>query len=130
MGLQQHFHILSPISTHFQPGACEDADCENYRNGWKTLIDESTELGQKQARYIRTQSGREFDEHRDEAGLTVFTFHAGQPCFSNGKHLVRTDRPALFLVRTDDGQRYTHSSADSWADDLRTHQGALLAAID
>ena len=131
MGLQQHYHILSPLSSHFQvSGTCEDADCGNYLNGWKTVVDESTDLGQQQARYIRTKAGREFAEHRDDSGLTVFTFHSGQPCFNNGKHLVRTDRSPLFLVRSDDGQRYTHSSADSWADDLRTHQGEILAAID
>lgn len=111
--LMRSFQVHSP----FVPADCAAVDCSHYLLGWRTVIDEATELGQSQARYIRAESGRGFVETR-EAGLTVFTFEAGQKCFA--KHKARDqDKPEIFLVRDDTAR--AHSGADPWLDDFNTN---------
>lgn len=137
----QSYALVSPISTHFRPGTCEEAGCEPHRHGWRTVVDEATELGQRQAHYIRRESRRRFREERDTAGLTVFTFEAGQACFTaaNGsydpkvaQHKVRVDREEFYFRRPGDwrgnptGERpYRHTRADFWAEDFAEHQQQL-----
>jgi len=126
---QVHYKILNPASTHFRPATCEEVDCAGYLNGWKSVIDESTDLGRTQAEYIRRRSGRMFTEDRTVAGLTEFTFPAGQSCFRSGEHKTNIGRAPLFVVDAGD-RRYRHSSADSWADDLRTHTSQIIDEIN
>jgi acetylornithine deacetylase/succinyl-diaminopimelate desuccinylase-like protein len=79
---------------------CLEAQCPDYENGWASIIDESSDLGKKQAHYIRAESGRGFKEYSSEnaaiefpqmaslaPGLSVFIFAPGQKCFRN--HLDR-----------------------------------------
>jgi hypothetical protein len=127
------YSILSPLSTHFRPGTCDEAGCLAQRNGWRTRVDESTDIGARQAHYIRNQSGRKFTEDR-EAGLTVFTFEAGQRCFT--AHKVPLERPELYVVRGGDwrgnprGDRRQHTSADAWVNDFGEHQDRIHRAIN
>jgi len=129
------YRILAPVSSHFRPGTCAEADCPHYLSGWQSRIDESTELGQRQAHYIRRESGRRFTEHRDEAGLTVFGFEAGQKCFG-GQHQVRLDRPELYVVQDGDwrgnptGRVRRHANATDWVDDFGEHQNGLAAQME
>lgn len=124
------YRISSPLATHWRDGTCAEADCEAYRLGWQSTIDESTELGQRQAHYIRRESGRGFREHRDQAGLTVFAFEAGQQCFA-GPHKVPVGRPELYLVRGGDwrgnptGEQRVHANAADWIEDFGEHQDRL-----
>lgn len=124
------YRITSPISTHFRPATCAEADCAAYLNGWVSTIDEATVLGQQQAYYIRKQSGRAFAEERLPTGLTQFTFEAGQKCFRDG-HQVRLDRPELYLVRDGDwrgnptGVKRQHANSQDWIDDFGEHQQRL-----
>lgn len=86
---------------------CETFGCGAWANGWITIADEATPLGQAQAHYIRTQSGRRFTEgwlnaYMDfQAGAgpagvaTAFQFPAGQTCFV--EHEV-TDGPVNLMV--------------------------------
>jgi len=135
VGAYKTYRIVSPQSTHFRPGTCAEADCEAYLNGWQSTIDEATVLGQQQAHYIRTQAGRGFTEHRTEAGLTVFTFEAGQKCFA-GSHQVRLGRPELYLVADGDwrgnptGRQRTHQTAADWVEDFGEHQLRLADQIE
>lgn len=130
----QTYQVLAPAATHWRPATCADVDCAAHLHGWRSVIDESTELGQKQAHYIRRDSGRRFHEHRDEAGLTVFEFEAGQSCFA--QHQARLDRPEHYLVRGGDwrgnpnGQVRRHASAADWVDDFQQHQGRLADQIE
>jgi hypothetical protein len=123
------YRILSPVSTHFRPATCAEAECAAYLNGWRSTVDEATVLGQQQAHYIRRQSGRRHREERDEAGLTVFTFEAGQECFAGG-HQVRLDRPEHYLLTGGDwrgnptGEHRTLRAQD-WIDDFGEHQQRL-----
>lgn len=127
------YRILNPIDSHFRPATCEEVSCQHFLEGWQSLIDESTNLGQKQAHYIREESGRGFTEHRSEAGLTVFTFPPGQRCFAAAQHRTNVGlRPVFAVDRVNDSGRIArrvHSSADSWGDDLHTHTDNLLGEI-
>lgn len=131
------YQIITPLSTHFRPATCTEVDCPQQAGGWRTTVDERTNLGQGQAHYIRSESGRRFTEHRDEAGLTVFTFEAGQRCFAADKHRVRLDRPEHFLVRGGDwrgdpmgGRPFLHSSPDNWVEDFALHQQDVSERIE
>lgn len=87
---------------------CQDAHCAHYENGWATMIDESSELGQRQAFWIRNAAARKYKEFPSEeapehmgesganipAGMTVFLFYPGQKCFQ--EHL---DREVLFVAQ-------------------------------
>lgn len=103
---------------------CEDVACEAWRKGWESAIDERTDLGQAQAAYIRTQSGRTFRELRTEAGLTVFRFEAGQRCFADHQ-----TRPELYLVRDGDfrgnptGRQRQHARAADWVEHMQEEFG-------
>lgn len=126
------YRIQAPRSTHRRKATCAEVRCENYERGWATRIDERTELGQRQAGYIRTVAGRHFTEGRDAEGWTVFTFPAEQQCF--GEHYVSLDRSPQFLVVGGDwrgnprGESVIHRSFDDWANDFGDHQERLKRA--
>ncbi len=121
------FTILSPVETHWEDATCADVECAGHVHGWQTYTDETTELGERQAHYIRRMSGRSFSEERNEHGVTVFTFGAGQECFD--VHKARTDRPQSFLVRPGDQRRYgtpyVYKRPDQWVDDFASNQVQL-----
>jgi hypothetical protein len=123
------YQILSPAETHTRKVTCTEADCPYQANGWRSVIDESTELGIRQASYIRHQSGRQFTVLA-EGGLTVFVFEAGQTCFQ--EHRASLDRPAHYIVRDGDHRGNplgtaprVHANSDDWVDDFATHQQGL-----
>lgn len=122
----QTYQILAPKETHWRVATCAEVQCPHHETGWQTVVDESAELGQGQAHYIRTESGRRFTEHHD-AGLTTFRFEAGQRCFT--RHEIRLEKPEIYLVkpgdwRTSDTPR-RHANADDWVDDFANHQQTL-----
>jgi hypothetical protein len=135
------YAIASPISTHYRDGTCDEFGCLAQRNGWKTVIDESTALGQRQAHYIR-HDRRKFTETRTEAGLTEFAFEAGQKCFAT--HKVPLERPEFFGVLGGDyrlhdnrwgvarqqGQLTVHTKPTNWVDDFATHQERLSRVVN
>lgn len=129
------YHLAAPIQTHYRPATCGEVDCQQQANGWRTPVDESTDLGQRQAHYIRAEAGRRFTEERNEAGLTVFTFAAGQACFA--QHQTSLDREPVFFVADGDwrgnpyGTRpYRHANAADWIEDFGGHQQDLADRIE
>lgn len=125
------YEIISPVSTHFRPGTCDEAGCLAQRHGWTTTVDESTDLGARQAHYIRSQSGRKFVEERGP--LTVFTFEAGQKCFAT--HQIPLDRPELYVVRGGDWRGnplgdVRHHRADTWTEDFAEHQDRIARLVN
>lgn len=124
---------LSPVRQAPQI-SCEQADCELSQKGFKTVVDESTDLGQGQAHYIRKVSGRRFQEERQPDGLTAFTFPAGQPCFQT--HTATVDRLERFYVRRGDargnptGEVRRHARAEDWVEDFAENQDRLRSAIE
>lgn len=135
VGSMKTYQVVAPRSTHFREATCAEMNCPNYMHGWMTEIDESSELGQSQAYYIRNSSGRHFTENRNvRPGLTVFTFEAGQKCFST--HQTRLEKPEIFLVKGGDwrgnptGMRRQHANADDWVEDFAEHQDKLATRLN
>lgn len=124
------YAILQPTDTR-EREACPDAGCLAYRYGWESTFDESTELGKAQAGYVRRQSGRDFTEHRTEAGLTVFRFPPYQRCFA--EHFTH---PQIFRVRDGDwrgnptGRRRDHQQPADWVEDSGEHLLAVAEQIE
>ncbi len=130
----QTYTIAVPLATHWRPATCAEVDCPNYVNGWQSLIEEFTELGQRQAHYIRRESGRGFTERRVAEGLTEFTFAPGQRCFDSGSHKTWNGRPERFIQRSGDwrgnpdGRVIEHSGPAPWVDSFGENQERLTAA--
>ena len=129
------YEIAAPRSTHWRDATCDEVGCHHHQYGWRTVVDETTTLGQRQAHYIRAESRRRFGEHRDEAGLTVFEFAPGQPCFA--KHRTRVERPELYLVTGGDWRgnplgtpTRRHTRPELWVEDFQENQDALITRIE
>lgn len=139
----QTYRIASPPSTHTRPATCAEADCDARRHGWRTVVDERTDLGMSQAAYVRHEcvadslaaspagrGRRRYIESRSPEGLTVFTFAAGQQCFA--QHRVSLERPELYIVRGGDwrqnlGLVRRHTQAEHWVEDFATNQDRIKA---
>lgn len=119
VGAYQTFSVRSRPDRAVK-SVCERVGCPAWREGWESVIDESTSLGQQQAAYIRQQSGRTFRELRTTAGLTVFRFESGQRCFAEHKTM-----PELYLVRDGDfrgnptGRKRVHQRAADWVEHMQ-----------
>lgn len=108
---------------------CERVGCRRWREGWDSVIDESTQLGKAQAAFIRG-SGRTFREMRNGVGLTVFRFEPYQRCFQDHQTI-----PERYLVRGGDyraavGKVRVHQRASDWVEHVQEHMGRLLAERD
>lgn len=133
------YTIRAPIATHWSGIiTCAEYECGAYLYGWDSFIDESTDQGQRQAHYIRKESGRRFTEERRDDGLTVFHFEAGQQGFASrvitedhSRHRRRLDRQEQFIERGGDfrgnptGQRHKHTRPDYWLESFALHQDKL-----
>ncbi|MBC2903139.1 hypothetical protein [Streptomyces cupreus] len=105
---------------------CERVGCKQWRHGWESLIDESTQLGRDQAAWIRTQSRRTFREQRNAVGLTVFRFEPYQRCFQDHQTM-----PEKYVVRGGDwrgvvGKVRVHQRPEDWVEHVQQHMGLLL----
>ena len=122
------YRISAPLSTHWQPATCEQVDCPNHLNGWRTIVPADS----PQADYIRHDRTRGHTETRD-GGLAVFTFAAGQTCFAT--HKRRLDRDERFLIRGGDwrgnprGEPTRELTAEQWRDNFGEHQETLADRI-
>jgi hypothetical protein len=127
------YRVTAPLSTHYRVMTCAEWECDAHLRGWETVADEGTDLGRRQAAYIRGASGRRFAEDRDEAGLTRFTFAPGQRCFE--EHRGRNSRPERYLVVGGDwrgnptGERREHKNPDLWVEDFAGHQERLRRQV-
>ena len=122
-----------PAVTHTRPATCGQVDCPTQASGWITPVDESTELGQKQAHYIRRLSGRIHTEGPRDV-FTLFTFPPGEECFES--HTVMLDRDPIFVVRGGDWrgnprrEHMTHDRPDYWVEDFAEHQDRLATRVN
>ena len=134
------YGVRSPKETHHRPATCEEVNCKAFTNGWKTVCDESTEIGKQRADQVRAlpnpPDGWTFRETKDaETGHTVFLFPAGQRCFQFFNHTVRLDRPEFYIVRGGDWRAVTqparmHQRPEDWVEDFAEHQDALKTVLD
>jgi hypothetical protein len=128
VGSYKTYSIRQPKTAQTRIGTCEQAGCEAWEFGWRTIVP----AGSAQADYIRAKSGRRFTE-TVENGICTFTFHPGQKCF--GEHHV-LDRPQFYLVRDGDwrgnptGRQRMHTTGDYWVEDFAEHQAKLADQIE
>lgn len=127
------FQVLQPRATHFRDASCAEVECEAHRCGWITMIDVSTDLGGKQANYIRLHSGRAFTA--SELGTMVsFTFPAGQTCFAG--HQVPVGRPEIYREIGGDfrgnprGIQPITLRPEDWVDKFANHQDGIKTIIE
>jgi len=123
------YTIDSPRDTT-ERAACEQVGCGAYRNGWRTVIDERTDLGRAQAEYIRTRSRRTFREQRAGDGMTCFIFESGQRCFTDHKTRPETYAVHLGDWRQNFGTVRAHVRAADWVDDFGEHQLRIADRIE
>jgi hypothetical protein len=125
------YAIHAPLATHWNTVTCADVDCPHYLTGWDSVIDERTDLGGRQAHYIRRESGRKFTEERQPDGLTRFRFEAGQRCFQ--QHKARNMRDERYVERDGDhrgnptGRRYVHKRPGEWVESFQANQERVKA---
>ena len=128
------YEIIRPRSTHTRVATCAEVDCVHHARGWVTKIDVSTDLGKRQARYIRNHSGRRFVEATTmgDGPIITLNFHPGQTCFT--EHRVPIDRPPIYRVRGGDfrgnprGVATVTRPATDWVDDFANHQSKIKEA--
>ena len=128
------YAISSPITSHTRPARCEEVNCPNYINGWRTVVATQTDLGVQQAKYIEDQSGRHYTKEMAPLFQTIYTFPAGQQCFA--QHRVPLHREPLYVVRDGDhrgnptGVRRVHAKPEHWVEDFASHQAELSNEIE
>lgn len=132
----QTYAILAPVATHWRAASCEEAGCGAFLRGWTTTVDEGTELGQRQAHYIRHDRTRGYTESRTEVGLTTFIFAPGTRCFRSVDHRLPVGKPEIYVQREGDwrgnprgtGPRQFQRPAD-WVDHFAEHQDRLATRL-
>lgn len=130
--MQSHL-ILAPVQTHWRRATCEEVRCLPFLLGFATQVDETTELGQRQAHYIRHDRARPKPAEDRMGDITVFSYPPGTPCFDRGAHRTRNNRPEVFAVRDGDHRgnprqtpAYIHDNAENWVDDLYHHTSKII----
>jgi len=114
---------LDPAADFWRRATCAEVECAGWLHGFRLRIDESTQLGQAQAAYLRAvTSRRRAREWRDEVGLTVFEYAPGQRCTSDSddQHRVPVEREPLYIVR-DPRQGRRLVGQTQWVDVLHQH---------
>lgn len=131
----QTFQVTAPISTHTRAATCEEVECAQYRRGWRMKIDLDTELGQKQAYYIKHAAGRAYKKIGVVGSLVELEFAANQPCFQ--EHRVRIERPEIYRVKGGDYRgnplktlTRVHKKPEFWVEEFAEHQDKLKTAIE
>lgn len=133
----QTFQVTSPVSTHTREATCEEVECAQYARGWRMKIDLGTELGQRQAYYIKHQSGRSYRKvgYVEGARLVELEFAANQPCFA--QHRVPIGRPEIYRVKGGDHRGNplrtpvrTHKKPEFWVEEFAENQDRLKTQIE
>lgn len=131
----QTFQVMAPKSTHTRKVSCEDFGCKAYANGWRMKVDLGTDLGQRQAHYIKHLSGRSYKKIGAEGLLVELEFAPGQPCFA--EHRVRNDLPEVFRVKGGDHRgnplktvTRVHKKPEFWVEEFAENQDRLKTQIE
>lgn len=126
----QTFRINAPKETHTVEASCEGVECQAYANGWRMQIDLGTDLGQKQAYYIKHHSGRSYKEIDNRDGLVTLEFRPGQKCFQ--EHRQAIERDPVFSVKGGDRRgnplklpTRVHKKAEFWVEEFAENQDRL-----
>jgi hypothetical protein len=128
------YEMRAPLSTHFRPATCAEANCTYYRDGFQVRVEGLA----PQVLHAVQNSGRKYSVQKVAEGETYLAFEAGQPCLRASLHRVRIeDRPPLYIVRDGDfrgnprGTRARqHLNPQFWVEDFATHQQAIADEIE
>jgi hypothetical protein len=131
------YSMRYPLRTHWRKASCAEVECDQYRLGWDSVCDISTELGRRQYDYMHSDRTRSFTETRVGPTLVKFPYGPGNKPFAGPQHehRVKIGRPPLMLVTGGDWrgnprgtEPLVHKNAENWADDFATHQDRLARA--
>jgi hypothetical protein len=123
------YGLARPMATHWRVGTCAEVQCVNNARGWQVSIDLTTDLGQKQARYIRDHSGRKYTIVGQINSMVTLEFPAGQKCFT--EHRVPLEREPICYIRGGDfrgnpmGTPSRKLRVSDWVEDFGGHQEAI-----
>jgi len=126
------YGVARPQATHWRKATCQEVGCKNFANGWRIFIDLSTDLGQRQGRYIRDHSGRKYTVVGQANSNVMLEFPAGQKCFA--EHRIPLDREPICYIRGGDHRGNPTKTptrklrADQWVEDFSEHQGNIKEA--
>jgi hypothetical protein len=99
-----------------RPATCREVQCQAREKGWTTVVDLGTDLGRRQANYIRLRAGRAFT-FTQAGDLVTFRFKLGQQCFR--QHTLPIG--ALYVKRGGDWRATTSPARQmreaDWIDD-------------
>lgn len=131
----QTFQIVAPKDTHTVPATCEEVECVHYLRGWMMKIDLGTELGKRQAHYIKYSSGRAFTWENLGDGLVTLTFRSGQKCFQ--EHRKAIERDPVFRVKGGDKRgnplrvpTRVHTKPEFWVEEFAENQQKIADAVE
>lgn len=138
----QTYGVHSPVQTHTRPATCAEVDCQAQAQGFAVTVDPGTDLGARQALYLRSEclplalpasaaarGRRRYREVPQPGGLVRFEFPAGTECFA--EHRVPLGRPELYIVRDGDrrgnptGRLRRHAKPEHWVEDFAQHQDRI-----
>ena len=115
------------------PATCEEVECDQYARGWAMKLDLGTELGQRQAHYIKHSSGRAYKIAEQRDGLVTLHFQSGQKCFQ--QHYRSLERDPLFRVKGGDKRgnplrvpTRTHTKPEHWVEEFAENQDRIAEA--
>ena len=115
----QTYSVVAPLATHWRDATCEEAGCQAFKHGWRTVVPSASPLASE----VRALEGRYHFVETHEDGQAVFTFPPGQACFRSSQHRVPLERDPLFLVRSGDWRGYgparVHLRPGDWVDDFQ-----------
>lgn len=102
---------------------CAEVECWGYVNGFELRVDETTVLGQQQARYLRNDRSRTRPSEDRVGGLTVFRYPPGQRCTASDspEHWVAVNQ---FFIARGQGTR-----PELWTEMFCENQQAIADAI-
>jgi len=112
-----------------QPGTieratCAQAGCTKLAEGWTCNVDESTPQGKVWAHWIRHVTHRKgWTEHPTEAGVTVFRFEPGTPCFADTRDRLAQTKLGV-AAHTRVVRPYLHVVSNGKARQLGAHIAA------
>lgn len=114
-------------SARTRPATCREVECAARENGWASVIDVGTELGRRQANYIRLKSGRHFTA-TELCNTVTFTFPPGQQCFA--QHTIPIG--ALYVKQGGDWRATTSTPVQmreaDWIDDQQNTLDGIRTA--
>ncbi len=124
------YSYSTPARTHFRPASCEEYLCQDFRYGFMTTLDLSTDVGQRYADFIRKDKSRSPTEIRTGLYEARFVFPPGTPCWRWKEHRIPVEKPPILVVRRGDwrgslGLIRRHSRVEFWAEDFAEHQDGL-----